>query len=405
MARIAFEIAELVYGSTGLHRYTSGLLPALLRQNNGRHKFVLFSPAPIRARTHDILDFIVKTQGVSIKLFPYPPRIFEWLRHLWPILTLEHLTGSVDIVHTQGFTLLPPCKNAFTIISLHGISPIRTPEHYSTLFLARYKAHIRHLLNAADYIIALTEDNRRAIVKLLGVPEECISVIPSGIDNIFHPYPNEEILQTLKTLNLRPHSFILYVGNLEHNKNIRILLEAFALLPASLKENYLLVLAGPGDPEALGWIRLACDLKIEKRLRWVGYIPPHEIPLLMSGARLFLFPSFCEGFALPPLEAMACGCPVIVSNASSLPETVGEGGIHIAVNDLNEWANTMNLVLTDDTLRKNLSERGQKRAREFTWEKTANETISLYETLLSGGIDKARSIWPKQHRKKYENSN
>lgn len=405
MASIAFEIAELIYGNTGLHRYTSGLLPYLLRQNNGRHKFVLFSPVPVRARLRDIFDFIVNRQNATIKLFHYPPRIFEWLRHLWPILTLEHLTGPVDIVHTQGFTLFPPCKKAFTIISLHGISPIRTPEYYPPLFLARYKAHIRHLLNVADYIIALTEDNRRAIVKLFGVPEECISVIPSGIDNIFHPYSNEEISQTLKALNLHPNSFILYVGNLGRHKNIHTLLESFAILPASLKEKYLLVLAGPGDPEALGWTKLAYKLKIEKRLRWVGHIPPHEVPMLMSGARLFVFPSFCEGFALPPLEAMACGCPVIVSNASSLPETVREGGLQVTVNNVSEWADTMNLALTDGTLRKKLSEHGQKRAKEFTWEKTADATISLYENLLSGGIDRARAIWPKQRRKKYENRN
>lgn len=393
MARVALEIAEVVYGRMGMFRYVSGLLPALLRVGTPRHEFHLFSAVPSRGADSETLS-LLRDLPATLHLTPIPPRIFEALRHFQALVPLEWFTGNVDLVHTQAFSLLPPPRRAPLIVALHGISPLRTPGFYSRRFLNNYVVQIKHALRHADYIVALTEENKLAMTEILGIPPPCIRVIPPGIDPMFRPLqPGEEMAGALAA-----GTYLLYAGHLGPHKNVGTLLRAYALLPASLRADFPLVLAGSGDPAEFGWRDLGRTLGIADQVRWLGHLPSDAVPPLMRSARLFLFPSFCEGFALPPLEAMASGVPVLASNASSLPETVGDAGRLLPPDDPAAWAAAMGQILSDDHAREELAKRGLAWSARFRWDETAHLLLNLWADLLDGELARARDIWPKQER-------
>ena len=176
--------------------------------------------------------------------------------------------------------------------------------------------------------------------------------------------------------------FILYLGTLEPRKNLKSLILAYNEIKKKFPE-YKLIIGG-----AKGWgykniFQIIDNLGIDKDIIFTGYIPEKDLPSLYNSAELFVYPSFYEGFGLPPLEAMACGTPVITSNTSSLPEVVGNAGIMVDPNNVNQLADAMYKVLTDDNLRRDMIKKGLKRAKMFSWKKTAKETLKVYEEVYN----------------------
>jgi glycosyltransferase involved in cell wall biosynthesis len=178
-----------------------------------------------------------------------------------------------------------------------------------------------------------------------------------------------------------PERFILYVGLVEPRKNLPILIEAFKRLSEE-ELNYKLVLVGRlgwMHKEVIGQVR---ELNLEDAVLFLGYVPQQDLPLIYNLASLFVYPTLYEGFGLPVLEAMACGVPVITSNVSSLPEIVGEAGLLTPVNELEALYKTMIRALTDTSLRKDLISKGIKRAAKFSWAKTAQLTLQVYQRAM-----------------------
>ena len=177
-----------------------------------------------------------------------------------------------------------------------------------------------------------------------------------------------------------PRSYLFYVGNISKHKNVDKIIEAFKKIKS--KTNYKLVIAGKLSFGSKDIKKKIKDLDLQDDVIFTGYVPEEDLPALYNGASLFVYPSFYEGFGLPPLEAMQCGCPVITSNTSSLPEVVGNAGIMVDPNDVDELAKQMERVLTNKKLQQKMRKAGLKQAKKFSWEKCARETLKVYEEVL-----------------------
>jgi alpha-1,3-rhamnosyl/mannosyltransferase len=235
----------------------------------------------------------------------------------------------------------------------------------------------------ASHIITPSRSTRDDVLKLLPVDPERVSVVPEGVDPIFAPRPANEVAARLAPLGLRAGEYLLYVGTIEPRKNLLRLLQALDLAGATTGP---LVLAG-----GHGWNNAAIRTAVERlartgRVRSLGYVPDELRPVLLTGARAFVYPSLYEGFGLPPLEAMACGTPVLTSNVSSLPEVVGDAALFVNPDDVDALATGLARLWRDETLRADLRARGLAQARQFSWERTARATLDVYRAVLARAV-------------------
>jgi alpha-1,3-rhamnosyl/mannosyltransferase len=224
-------------------------------------------------------------------------------------------------------------------------------------------------------VIAVSAATRADLLRHFRVPAERVVVIPEAVDAEFRPRPMEEVQAVRQRYHL-PEHYLLYLGINKQHKNLVRLVEAYARLEPGVPA---LVLAGREDPRYPQARQRAAELGLAERVRFPGDIANADLPALYSGAMLFVFPSLYEGFGLPPLEAMACGTPVACSQASSLPEVVGEATLRFDPYDVEAIAQGLRQAVQDEPLRKHLGEAGVARAAQFTWERAARETMRVYD--------------------------
>jgi len=255
------------------------------------------------------------------------------------------------------------------VLTVHDVIPILFKEDHKKQHYY-YKYMLKHALNKAKAIITDSYYTKRLIELFFGLPADKVHVIHIGIQNIY--------LKGTEAFNNRRENFILYAGRIGPTKNTRGLLEAFELIKKKIEHS--VVIAGSGkEPYVSRLLKCVND----HRVIFKGYVANNELLNLYRKASLFVFPSFHEGFGLPPLEAMACGCPVVVSNAASLPEVCGDAAYYVDPNDAESIAEGMHKVLTDEALRRNLIEKGLQRAKLFSWEKSAGEHLKVFEEILN----------------------
>ncbi len=229
----------------------------------------------------------------------------------------------------------------------------------------------------ATTVIAVSHTTKRDLVQHLGIPPERISVIYEGIDHqVFKPVPRR----------LVDYPYLLFVGSEYPRKNFVGLLKAFSRLKSEprFKDLKLIKVGKPGRPGAElreHSLQAINELNLLGEVVFTGYVAGEELPAYYSGAECFILPSLYEGFGLPPLEAMACGCPVIVSNVASLPEIAGEAALKVDPYDTNSIASALREVLTNECVKRDLVSRGFERARQFSWERTTEETLKVYESV------------------------
>jgi glycosyltransferase involved in cell wall biosynthesis len=235
----------------------------------------------------------------------------------------------------------------------------------------------------AQRIIAISEPTKADIIRWLKVAPDRIDVVSCGVEQRFRPLPAEEIRAFRQQRGL-PEEFLLSVGTLEPRKNLGLLLRAYARLRTAEGSTPPLILAG-----AKGWMYESLysqleELGVRDSVRFEGYVPSEDLPLWYNAAACFVYPSLYEGFGLPPLEAMACGTPTLSSNSTSLPEVVGNAGLLLDPLDEEGWTHELARVLSTPELRRELAERGRNRARLFTWDRAAEETVRVYHRALAG---------------------
>jgi glycosyltransferase involved in cell wall biosynthesis len=287
---------------------------------------------------------------------------------------------NFDLYHETNYIPMP--FKGPVVSTVFDLSFNLFPETHPGERIRYMERHFYSRLDRVSHFITISEAVKREMIQHLGLSSDKITVTPLGVDAAFKPFLPNEIHPIIKKYQLRPDSYILYVGTLEPRKNILNLLRAYAKLPISLREAYPLVLAG-----GTGWLMEKLHkeiqrLNIKNTVIKTGYVPKADLPALYSGATVFVYPSIYEGFGLPPLESMACGTPVITSNVSSLPEVVGEAGVLIHPEDFEALAEEMLDLVTNLPRRKTLSAIGLERSKKFTWEKCATKTLEVYNKVV-----------------------
>ncbi len=268
------------------------------------------------------------------------------------------------------------------VCTIHDLIPLDRPEWFNPRFAAWYEWLLPRLVKKVRRIIAVSEFTRRRIVERLRVAPEKISVILNGVDERFCPRPEAEVAEVRRALGIPEGTYLLYVGSLEPRKNLKRLLEAWEQVRPAVDPEISLVVAGMrGSPNVF---RRAALSKLPRKVHFTGYVPEERLPGLYAGALALLYPSLYEGFGLPPLEAMACGTPVVVSATTSLPEVTGDAAILVDPESVESIAAGIHRALSSGPLRQELRERGLARAREITWERTARQTLQVLREQAAG---------------------
>ncbi len=371
--RIGIDYTAAVRQAAGIGRYARELVRALLALES-EHDYTLFAatgglggrpPAPSeRARLRAV------------------PLSDEWLARLWHRarlpLPVEAVTGPIDLFYSPDFVLPPTLPRTRTLVTVHDLSFLHYPEHFVPKLVRYLGRVVPRSIARADRVLADSEATRTDLTRMLGVPQEKVQVLYSGVDPRFHPQPEageRERLAARYGLGVRP--YILSVGTIQPRKNYLRLIRALALLTD--RPPLSLVIAGKP-----GWLYdevLEEAARIPDRVQLLGFVEESDLPALYRGAALFVFPSLYEGFGLPVLEAMACNVPVVCSNRSSLPEVAGQAAILVDPESEQELAQAMRRVLEEEPLRREMVRRGQERAARFTWQRAASQLLAVFETL------------------------
>jgi glycosyltransferase involved in cell wall biosynthesis len=304
------------------------------------------------------------------------------VRILWEQLALPGILrrSRVDLLHAMAFVApaRAPCPFVVTIYDLSFLRHKEAFRPFNRWYLSRFTPISAQ---RARRVIAISESTKRDIVQFLNVPPERVDVIHCGVDPTFRRLPTQQVDRFRRERGL-PERFVLYVGTLEPRKNLDRLIRAYGQWRASDPGAPHLVVAG-----ARGWYyeQIFRDVQVMglvDDIMFPGYVPADELPWWYNAAGLFAYPSLFEGFGLPVLESMACGTPVICSDVSSLPEVVGDAALLVMPDDEAGLAEAMRHAWSDAALRQEMSERGQVRARLFTWEQAASQTVQTYERAL-----------------------
>jgi glycosyltransferase involved in cell wall biosynthesis len=297
----------------------------------------------------------------------------------WQIAHLARRLG-LDAVHDPTGTMSLLLTSAARILTIHDAIPYTYPCSSTRLDWFIHHAWLPWAVRAADAVLTDSARSREDIVTHLHVAPERVVVVPLAADRRFRPMEAVEVDPVLRRYGVeRP--YILYVGSLEARKNLPRLLEAYARL-RQWSARWTLVIVGARRVKASPIFEAARRLCLEPHVRFTGYVDDDHLPALYAGADLFVFPSLYEGFGLPVLEAMASGTPVVTSNTSSLPEVAGDAALMVDPTCVEALAEAMQRVLSDENFRAALRQRGLQRAAGFSWERTARETVAVYEKVL-----------------------
>jgi len=297
-----------------------------------------------------------------------------WMQSSLPVRAILDRVSVVLSTGSEG-TLLPLVPQ---VVTVHDIIPLLLPSlHPHASELAFFRYFLPRVLRHSAAVIAVSQSTRRDIINFYNLPAEKIHVIYEGYDpQFYHSYQDSQAVT--RVYGIGP--YIYYSGNILPHKNIARLIRAFGLIAP--KVPHQLVLQGRRDPVYAAELEtLVRELNLEGKVVFLGYVPLNHLPYLYSGATVFVTVSLSEGFGLPPLEAMACGTPVVASRVSSLPEVVGDAGILADPNDTEQIAEVLLQVIKHPALRAELAQKGVKRAALFSWSKTARQTLEVLQSV------------------------
>ena len=377
--KVGIDARALSGRYTGDRTYWRGLL-AGLGVVDRENEYVVYLKSPIEGEPPSLGG------NFHWRTLPTPHNDALWMLRAFPQALRE---DRIDVAHTQyNIPLLgSPCP---VVTTVHDVTFRLFPD----LFLPRDRwilnTFVPRSMRRAARVLADSESTRRDILRLYRphIAAEKVTTVLLAADPHFHPPPGGQEsawAASNSRYDLGGKPYLLAVGVLQPRKNLALLLDAFALVKLGpTPPPHRLVIAGKR-----GWKNDALDRHlgtlpeaVRQEIVWPGYVADEDLPLLYGGADALCYPSRYEGFGLPPLEAMACGCPVLCSRTSSLPEVVGDAGILLPPEDSNAWANALDKLLSSDAIRARWRERGPERAALFSWEKTARQTLRVYEEIV-----------------------
>ena len=376
--RLGFDGRELLRDNiTGIGRFLSGFLKHAVKIKP-TWKFILFG----NQYTCSPFD------NTNVKKVIIP----ETSSFLWDHVTLSRSLKkeNIDLFFSPYYKapMISPCSK---IVTIHDVIPFvrykkTADSHGKALFSRRKyrlnpaaKAWVKVMAGGATKIITVSHYSKKDIVNFLGIPENKIEVVYEGVDEEFRPQSADRIEKAKEYYGIEGH-YLLYVGNTEPHKNVDGVLEAYAALHPMVRKTYKLVIAGKKGP-ALNRLKEASRrLGIENKSLFPGFIRGEDLPALYSGADIFLFPSFYEGFGLPPLEAMACGAPVISARRACIPEILKDAALLVDPSDPREIAKGIESIAACEDLREELREKGLKRAGDFSLSEMSRTMLEIFES-------------------------
>jgi glycosyltransferase involved in cell wall biosynthesis len=363
---------EQTYRSGGINRYISCLLAELARDPRG-HRFDAFVPE-LPSDRNQLARGGVRLHAAGVRTRRPTLRI-AWEQAMLP-RRLDRL--GPDLLHGLAYAL-PLGWTGPSVLTIYDLSFLLFPQAFNAANRIYLAASTRAAARRARRVLTISEHTRRDIVRLLKVPEQRVDVTYPAADERYRPLPDEEV-QTFRRARGLPDVFIFALGTLEPRKNLVGLLEAYALLP---KPRSPLYVAGGSGWRTSPIFDTVARLGLEQDVRFLGFVPEDELPHWYNAARLFVFPSLYEGFGLPVLEAMACGTPVISSNAASLPEVGGAAAVLVPPRDTNALAHEMQRVLGDAQAGTEMRAAGRIQASRFSWRAMVDRTVASYKQAVA----------------------
>ncbi len=379
------RVGILAYGTdrpgSGIARYTTELITAL------------------RRRRSDI-DVVVLVPGHSLAGIGPSAKVVG-LRRLPALMTVGPVAIAavarrhrLDVVHDPAGVspfLVPRRAAPFArVVTIHDMVPYVYPETHARLTNVLFHEYIPRSLWAVDRLVTVSEASRRDIARFWNVPPERLEVIPNGVGAHFAPRSAAQVRSVLERLGVSP-PYVLAVGAIQPRKNLETLFDAFAQLRAGGLP-HTLVVVGRQMWKSHGVFRRLEELGLADAVTLTGFVEDDDLPALYAGAACFVFPSLYEGFGLPPLEAMACGAPVVASDCSSMPEVLGDAGVLAPAHDSAAFASAIRRIIADPGWANELRRRGTERAAVFGWDRTAAAHAQLYRELRDG--EKGRTGLP-----------
>lgn len=363
--KITVDVQPLLGQKAGVGYYISGLIHGLAKvDRQNQYQLSIFD---FKRRASRIP---LPGPNFKIKKSFIPGRLVSliWKKNSWP--TYDFFFGDSDVYHFPNF-VIRPLKKGRSVVTIHDVSFLRYPQFTEPKNLRFLKSKIEETLRVADQIIVDSFFTKEELLSFFKVPEDRVHVIHLGLNDEFKP-----------SSSIQKKSAILFVGTLEPRKNLETLFKSFKIFLDRTNSDVSLLIAG-----MKGWLYEGIFKSLEghryrDKIQFLDYVSDEDLPKLYQSASLFIYPSFYEGFGLPPLEAMACGVPVIASKRGSLPEVLGNAPKWINPYNPEELSFAIEEVLTDTRLRESLIRNGFDQAKKFDWEKAAYETLQVYQKAL-----------------------
>jgi glycosyltransferase involved in cell wall biosynthesis len=360
----------------GIGTYIRNLLGALSRLD-AENRYILV------AHPEDLPE--LSALGANFELAPYQRRDTDPLDQLAFPWYLRHFSADLFHIPLNVVSIAMPSPY---VVTVHDMSSLLFDQQ-RTLRKNFRRYQFRRGLLRAERVIAVSHATREDIEELFRVPSERISVVYNAPDPAFlqDSATPEQVQRVLERYQV-DYPFLLYAGTIRPQKNIPRLIEAFAVVRGRLEDHPVyrdlrLIIIGDEISRYPAVRRAVIQTRVEAVVRFLGFVPLETLKVFYKTAAAFVFPSLYEGFGLPPLEAMACGTPVVTSNASSLPEVAGDAAVLVNPENVFDIAAGIREVLTNEALRAELIERGRRRAREFSWERTACQVLEIYRQVAA----------------------
>lgn len=379
---IAFDAVPLVSDRiTGIGWCEAGQTTAMARLHpENKYTYNFFSRKDDHIKLERLKPFT--ESGIGINMAHFSGYIYRAASNFLPIPYSHFFGKEADITHFFNY-IVPPGVHGKTVVTVHDMVYKAFPETVRARTKYMLDTGLKRSMKRADLIVTDSEFSKSEILKYFPQHESKLRVVPCGVDlEKFRPCETpERIPEVKKSLEIEGEYF-LYLGTIEPRKNLERLIEAYHIFTQKVKDAPKLVLAG-----GKGWLydsifAKVTELKLDKQVIFTKYVPSEDMNPLMCGALAFVFPSIYEGFGMPPLEAMACGVPVLSSDAASLPEVTGDCAVICDAYSAESIADGLYRLYSDENLRNDLSKRGLERAKGFTWERSAEILYNVYRELF-----------------------
>jgi len=381
---LLLNVESLSSPHSGIGRYTEELLKGLQARADvekllcfSNHRFIdpdvvfnLVSGEEKGVRTNSVM------LGLKNKLRSVP-YLYDLLSTMRGVAFRYRACAYKDAVYHEPNYILKPFDGP-SVATIHDLSFMHCPEFHPLERVNFLEKNLVLTLNRADHLITDSVFIRNELIDMMGVSPEKITAISLGVDLRFHPRKDDQLIPVLSNFNLLPRQYILSVATIEPRKNLDRVIDAYLQLDSSLRKKFPLILVGGSGWQNEKLMARINSLELKGELKYIGAVSSKDLPFLFAGAKGFVFVPVYEGFGLPALEALASGVPLVASNVSSLPEVIGDAGILVDYENIDEIKYAIEKILIDSVWCDSESLRGIERAKNFTWGRCVDETVSVY---------------------------